>query len=136
MSHSRRLPVLLAALLLPLPALAQDEIGDLDVTMEVLDNEAEVDLLINEMRGPSTVGVDRDLGDEATGESPAISEAEREADPFGDADERRDGFGRDETLPEDALATESDWEFSEGEDVDLDMLPEDDYLPDDEYPQE
>ena len=136
MTHPRWLPVLLAAMLLPLPALGQDEIGDLDVTMEVLDYEGEVDLLINEMRGPDTVGVDRDLGDEATGESPAISAAEREADPFGDADERRDGFGRDETLPEDELATESDFEFAEGEDVDLDELPEDDYLPDDEYHQE
>ncbi len=135
MSYPRWLPVLLAAML-PLPAFAQDEIGDLDVTMEVLDYEGEVDLLINEMRGPDSAGAGSGFGDEATGDSPAIPAAEREADPFGDADERRDGFARDESLPEDDLASESDFEFAEGEDVDLDMLPEDDYLPDDDYGQE
>lgn len=112
----------LIALLLAPFAVGADEFDDLDVTMEVLDSEAELDVLMSQMRGPGRSDVDRDLGDEEEEASSGLSPFEENPLP-GD-----DGFDHDNIFRNEPLTEEDDFESLEGEDLNLD-LPPPDYVP-------
>lgn len=120
---NRKTAILPLILLLGTPglALADDEFEDLEVTMEVLDSEAELDILINQMRGPSRSDAARDR----------IREVEfaRDAERFENLESGEDGFYDDDLFRNDPLLEEDDFESMEGEDLDLDepLEPEPDY---------
>jgi hypothetical protein len=95
------------------PVPAQDGNEDLEVTMEVLDSESEVGVLMKEMRGP-----DRSMRDPAPARPPAASEDDEK---FDDLESRDDGFYSDELFRNDPLIEEDDFESLEGEDLDLDI---------------
>lgn len=104
---------LLLTLGMPGLALADDEFEDLEVTMEVLGSEAELDILINQMRGPSRSDAARDR----------IREVEfaEDAQRFEDLEAGEDGFYDDDLFRNDPLLEEDDFESLEGEDLDLDI---------------
>jgi hypothetical protein len=109
---------LLSALVLALvaPAVPADEFEDLDVTMDILESESELDVLVSQMRGPERTEADRDLGreeQEETRESP-FEENEFTAD---------DDFERDNLFRRQELTEEDDFESLEGEDLELDLPP-------------
>jgi hypothetical protein len=115
MIDPRHLLPVLALALLPAAAIA-DDLEDLDVTMEVLDTEGELDILVRQMRGPEHGDADRDLGEE--------NERIKRESPFVDNEFiRDDDFERDNVFRKDPLTKEDDWESIEGEDLNLD-LPE------------
>ncbi|HNP37096.1 MAG TPA: hypothetical protein PKK10_14690 [Woeseiaceae bacterium] len=123
----------------PGAAVADEELDDLDVTMEVLDDESEFSELANQMRGPDTSGIEDftdDSADAADADVPGDDAEVNERPLFtDDRGAQGDGFDRDATLPEDQLRHEDDFEDDEGEDRDLDIPIEMDY-PDEEYPHE
>jgi hypothetical protein len=105
------------------PATAADELEDLDVTMEVLDSEEDLPILVSGLRGPASGGVDVSLGDERV-------LVEKDPDPFADdVIKIGDGFDRNATFREDELLQEEAFETAEGEDVDLDIVMEDQSVP-------
>ena len=116
MIHRKYKLPLAALALLPVaaaPAYAQ-EFEDLDVTMEVLDSEAELDVLVSQMRGPARSDADRDLGREGKEDaSPSPFEENAAADD--------DGFDHDNIFRHDPLTREDDYESLEGEDQSLDL---------------
>jgi hypothetical protein len=115
----------------PTMAIADDKLDDLDVTMEVLDNEAEFGELVNQMRGPDASGIDENFVDE---DAVYVIEEDldtEDIDPLAvDTEARADRFERDAVAPEEQLRHEDDWEDDEGEDRDLDIADEE---PDDYY---
>ena len=120
---------LLAALTLalaPVVALA-DDLDDLDVTMEVLDSEAELDVLVSQMRGPaeSDAGRESDAAKDRVTESAGATEDS--TSPFRENRET-DGFERELRGGESDLLHEDDFETDEGEDLELDELPKEDYV--------
>lgn len=121
-----KLPLAVLALLpvAAAPAYAQ-EFEDLDVTMEVLDSEAELDVLVSQMRGPARSDADRDLGREGEEDSASPSPFEENAA----ADD--DGFDHDNIFRNDPLTREDDYESLEGEDQSLDLPAE---MPDPDPP--
>ena len=127
--------IALASLLVaPLPALADDELDDLDVTMEVVGDESELREFVSEMRGPDARGIDEALADSDSGNAAGASTDAEPPEvaaqgPFADEESGGDGFDRDIVLPEERLPYEDDFANDEGEDLDLDMLPEDEYFP-------
>jgi hypothetical protein len=110
--YSQLLPFLVLALM-PAAVIA-DEFDDLDVTMEVLDSESEMTVLVKQMRGPDYGSVDRDLGreeDETAADSP-FKENEFTKD---------DDFERDNLFRRQPLTQEDDFESLEGEDLNFDL---------------
>lgn len=123
--------LVMACIGLPTMASADDKLDDLDVTMEVLDNEAEFGEFVNQMRGPDASGVDENFVDQ---DDVYVIEDDLDTgdiDPLAvDMDARADRFERDAVQPEERLRHEDDWEDDEGEDRDLDIAEED---PDEYY---
>ncbi len=111
-----KLIALLTLALLP-PVIVADEFEDLDVTMEILDSESELDVLVSQMRGPERSGVDRDLGEEE-------DEGEAKDSPFEENEFAvDDDFERDNLFRRQGLTEEDDFEDLEGEDQNLDLPP-------------
>ncbi len=111
-----KLIALLTLALLP-PVIVADEFEDLDVTMEILDSESELDVLVSQMRGPERSGVDRDLGDEE-------DEGKAKDSPFEENEfAADDDFERDNLFRRQGLTEEDDFESLEGEDQNLDLPP-------------
>ena len=109
---------LLSALALALvpPALHEDEFEDLDVTMDILESESELDVLVSQMRGPERTEADRDLDRE--------EEEEARESPFEENEFTvDDDFERDNLFRRQELTDEDDFESLEGEDLDLDLPP-------------
>jgi hypothetical protein len=121
MFEGKSLFPLIVLVLLPI-AVGADEFEDLDVTMEVLDSEAELGVLMSQMRGPGRSDVDRELGEEE--EAAASSPSPFEENPL----PTDDGFDHDNIFRNDPLTEEDDFESLEGEDLNLD-LPPTDYVP-------
>ena len=110
--------LILMLMLLQLPiVVVADEFEDLDVTMEILDSESELDILVSQMRGPERSGTDRDLGKEESDDK--ASESPFEENEF-TAD---DDFERDNLFRSQGLTEEDDFESLEGEDQNLDLPP-------------
>ena len=89
---------------------------------------------VSEMRGPDTRGIDEALADSDSGDDAGASTDAEPPEvaaqgPFTDEESAGDGFDRDIVLPEERLPYEDDFANDEGEDLDLDMLPEDEYFP-------
>ncbi len=114
-----------------------DDLGDLEVTMEVLDDTSGLDFEVSPMRGPespedgSRDALGEDEGDDA---DDGFSEDEEAEEDFGEndefsEDEEQDDFSADDEFSDDDLSEEGD--FEEGEDIDDDE-PDDDSLDDDE----
>jgi len=120
--------VLTCFTLLPAVTIA-DGLGDLEVTMDVLDTESELNDVIAEMRGPEDVDSESDRNDEA-GE---VGEVGGDSETDSDVADAGDGFERDVVREEDEMADESD--FEEGEDIDLDIFDEIDEPMDEEMPE-
>lgn len=116
----------LALTLAPLAVLA-DDLDDLDVTMEVLDSEDELDVLVSQMRGPA----DSDAARESKGAGDRAPESagagEDDSSPFRENRET-DGFEREQRGGDRDLMHEDDFETDEGEDLELDELPKEDYV--------
>jgi len=111
-----KLIALLTLALLP-PVIVADEFEDLDVTMEILDSESELDVLVSQMRGPERSGADRDLGEEE-------DEGEAKDSPFEENEfAADDDFERDNLFRRQGLTEEDDFESLEGEDQNLDLPP-------------
>jgi hypothetical protein len=123
MFEGKNLSLLIALVLVPLAAGA-DEFEDLDVTMEVLDSEAELGVLMSQMRGPGRSDVDRQLGEEEEAAASSPSPFEENLLPTDD------GFDHDNIFRNEPLTEEDDFESLEGEDLNLD-LPPPDYVPPD-----
>jgi hypothetical protein len=103
-------------LVLVAPALPADEFEDLDVTMDILESESELDVLVSQMRGPERTDADRELGreeQEETRDSP-FEENEFTVD---------DDFERDNLFRRQELTEEDDFESLEGEDLNFDLPP-------------
>ncbi len=121
-----------ALLAAPLPALAENELDDLDVTMEVVGDESELREFVSEMRGPDARGIDDTLADSDSDPGASVeveTPAATAEGPFADEEAAGDGFDHDIVLPEERLPYEDDFAHDEGEDLDLDKLPEDEYFP-------
>ncbi len=101
---------------------ADDDMDGLDVTMEVLDDEAEFDELASEMRGPNEDGLDKDDFEVDLGIEVEAADREPEYDFQVEVD-KRDEFEDDQISDADKLRYEDEFEDLDGEDVDL----EDDY---------
>ncbi len=114
MFDCKKLLPLIALGFAPLTVIA-DELDDLDVTMEVLDNEAELDVLMSQMRGPGRSDADRDLGEENATSGPDISPFESNPLPTDD------GFDHDNIFRNEPLTEEDDFESLEGEDLEVDL---------------
>lgn len=115
---------------LPLaPALA-DDLDDLDVTMEVFDDPADIDEAVSEMRGPDD-GAFGDVGhfDDAGPESADDVDGEASGAQAGSETGAESDFEHDEDFDESDLEDEDDFEREQGEDVDDDR--EDDGMDDD-----
>lgn len=123
----RPLLAVLAVLGAPCAVLANDDLDDLDVTMQVLDSEAELDVLVSQMRGPGQSEQSAAGEDGTGGANGGAAPAEVEAGPFREQGDT-DGFDRDRRAGEEELLLEDDWESDEGEDLELDELPKDDYV--------
>lgn len=104
--------------LLPFPARAE-KMDDLEVTMQVLDDPAELEEAISKMQGPDDKDVDAvDWDFEA-----AESNGEGDEETFEEAEtdfEMDDEFEEDREFEEDAINDEDDYE--DGEDVDDDFF--------------
>lgn len=125
MLDPKALLAVLALTLAPLAVLA-DGLDDLDVTMEVLDSEAELDALISEMRGPAESDAGRE-SNAAQERAPGSRGGTRDGtSPFRE-DRETDGFEREQRGGESDLLHEDDFETDEGEDLELDELPKEDY---------
>lgn len=119
-----KLIALLTLALLP-PVIVADEFDDLDVTMEILDSESELDVLVSQMRGPERTGVDRDLGEEE-------DKGEAKDSPFEKNEfTADDDFERDNLFRRQGLTEEDDFESLEGEDQNLDLPPPPEPVPGD-----
>lgn len=109
-------------------ALAQEDLDDLEVTMEVVDDVIELEASIGELRDPGERGdFSADVEDAAdpAGSAPEIAEAA--AAPRSRADEGRDPFANDGLGEMNDADFEAQDDFEEGEDVDedeFDELPE------------
>ncbi len=112
----KKLLPLIALGFIPLTVIAdeQDELDDLDVTMEVLDSEAELDVLMSQMRGPARSEADRELGEENDPSGPGLSPFESNPLPTDD------GFDHDNIFRNEPLTEEDDFESLEGEDLEVD----------------
>lgn len=111
-----KLIALLTLALLP-PVIVADEFEDLDVTMEILESESELDVLVSQMRGPERSGADRDLGEED-------DKGEAKDSPFEENEfAADDDFERDNLFRRQGLTEEDDFESLEGEDQNLDLPP-------------
>ena len=109
-------------------ALAQEDLDDLEVTMEVVDNVVELEPAIGRLRGPGERGdfsADVDDAADAALEVPAVAEVP--AAPRGRGDEGRDAFANDGLGELNDADFEAQDDFEEGEDVDEDQFDE---LPD------
>lgn len=114
MFDCKKLLPLIALGFAPLTVIA-DELEDLDVTMEVLDSEAELDVLMSQMRGPARSDADRKLGEENEPSGIRISPFESNPLPTDD------GFDHDNIFRNEPLTEEDDFESLEGEEIEFDV---------------
>lgn len=109
-------------------ALAQEDLDDLEVTMEVVDDVVELEASIRGLRGPGERGdfsADVEDAAEPAGDVTAVTDAA--AAPRGRDDEGRDAFANDGLGEMTDADFEAQDDFEEGEDVDedeFDELPE------------
>jgi hypothetical protein len=112
-----------ATLVLASPALLPGsthagELDDLDVTMAVIDDMANLDEALAEIEGT-------DIDGERDREEPGYGAARRGEAEYEDGFTREEGgFEHDEDFDDEALDAEDDFETEEGEDVDLDEYDE------------
>ncbi len=106
-------------------ALAQEDLDDLEVTMEVVDNVVELESAIGRLRGPGERG---DFSADAEGAADAVLEVpaavEAAAAARGLDNEGRDAFADDGLGELSDAAFEAQDDFEEGEDVDEDQFDE------------
>ena len=122
-----------------------DDLDDLDVTMEVIDDIADIGVAVTEMRGPEAGGpeepeVESDDADEMGSNDDAEHDAgagsddeeefENELEDESD-EEFEDEFEHDEDFDDEELDEEDDFEHEEGEDVEYDEYDEEDDAEDD-----
>lgn len=120
----------------PATARADDELEDLDVTMEVLDDLGDFDNRMSRMRGPDMAGVGEDDWEDAE-----VEEFDDIVDEDDSAEDEDDDFGDDEMDDEmdDEFEGEDDFEddfedddveehddLDDGDDVDDDSFDDDD----------
>lgn len=118
---SRWTGLLLAGALLPLAApLAADESDELEVTMEVVDSEADLAEGINELPGPAEALAS--AGDELTEEQLEALLAEQEAEFAGIEDD----FEHDDVNADFDDGLQDEGNFEEDEEVDDEPLADDD----------
>ena len=109
-------------------ALAQEDLDDLEVTMEVVDDVVELEASIRGLRGPGERGdfsADVEDAAEPAGDVTAVTDAA--AAPRDRDDEGRDAFANDGLGEMTDADFEAQDDFEEGEDVDedeFDELPE------------
>ena len=95
-------------------------------------DESELREFVSEMRGPDARGIDDTLADSDSDPGASVeveTPAATAEGPFADEEAAGDGFDHDIVLPEERLPYEDDFAHDEGEDLDLDKLPEDEYFP-------
>ncbi len=146
---SRPLAVAVGAALFASPAalFAQDDLEDLEVTMEVVDDARELDDVISEMRGPDVdvddYGYDYDDGMEGDGQTRELMGSEgglggtsadlgREAVPYQDTFEGDQLASGNDGLEDSDQAFRDEVDFEEEEHVDQDEYDELDDLYDDD----
>ncbi len=120
--------------LFPVAARADDELDDLDVTMDVFDDEFEFDNSMTTMRGPEDVDDDDWEDDESDDENESESENDDYSeDEFEDeSEEEDDGFDRDDDEYEEEEMDEED-DFEDEEDIDEDEFDDDEDDDDDRH---
>ena len=106
-------------------ALAQEDLDDLEVTMEVVDSVAELEAAIGGLRGPGERGdfsVEAEADSDTAGTIPAVADSAAAA--MNRDEERRDAFANDGLGELNDADFEAQDDFDEGEDVDEDQFDE------------
>ena len=133
----KQLNILIASMVLTttgmLPAVALADMDDLDVTMEVLDDIADIDGQVLVMRGPDggEESDEMESDEDEVREDDASETDERESeeevrDEMNEALVREDGFEDDDDFrnEEDGDHTEDESDFDDGEEIDEDEFDE------------